>query len=296
MRISYKKVSVLAVVLFLAITNYLKRELIAFVVIKVADADVLVVFGSKSDENIYAKIADELKQRGISYELRICSAHRTPEMLDDILKKTKAKVIIAGAGLAAHLPGVVASKTIRPVIGVPVNSNFDGLDSLLSIIQMPPGIPVLSVGIDNAFEAAESASYMLKGFKGAAIVGNRGNKRVKKCVEVLKNFGAEYAFSEAPSADKININFIDFGNTCPKFDKKFLVINVPLKESLTKGNAVHFAELAKNGLWLGINRAENAAIAAVEILNINGKFTKKLNAYREEMKKKVLNDDKSLKG
>jgi len=260
-------------------------------------ADILIVFGSKSDSNVFCKIAEELAAKKISYELRAISAHRTPELLMACMEKTKAKIIIAGAGLAAHLPGVVASKTIKPVIGVPVNSNFDGLDSLLSIVQMPPGIPVLSVGIDNAVESAGMAALMLKEYNEVNIVANeelKDNKRVKKCKETLAEFNVKHTTSNNFDNKKININFIDFNENSQKFDSN-LVINIPVKDTVTKSSAVHFAELTKTGLWVGINRGENAAIAAVEILNVNGKFEKKLVKYREEMKQKVIKDDASLR-
>ena len=104
--------------------------------------DILVLFASKSDEDSYNSILKILKKEKVSYDLKIASAHKTPEDVDNILKQDY-KVIISGAGLAAALPGVVAANTLRPVIGVPCKGNYQGLDALLSIAQMPPGIPVL---------------------------------------------------------------------------------------------------------------------------------------------------------
>jgi 5-(carboxyamino)imidazole ribonucleotide mutase len=108
-----------------------------------------------------AKILDELK---IPFEISALSAHRTPEAVEKFAKNAKTKgirVIIAAAGMAAHLPGVIASMTTLPVIGVPINASLDGLDSLLAIVQMPPGIPVATVGIGAAQNAGILAAQIL---------------------------------------------------------------------------------------------------------------------------------------
>lgn len=125
---------------------------------------VAIIFGSSSDEQTMAKAARQLDELGITYEAFIASAHRVPDLLDQILEDVQArgaKVIIAGAGLAAHLPGVIASKVTIPVIGVPLTGAVAGLDALLSIVQMPKGIPVATVGIDNAANAAMLAASIL---------------------------------------------------------------------------------------------------------------------------------------
>ncbi|MCB0730437.1 MAG: 5-(carboxyamino)imidazole ribonucleotide mutase [Ignavibacteriae bacterium] len=117
-----------------------------------------IIMGSDSDLPIMEKAFKELKDFGVSYEVKILSAHRTPEEHANYAKSAKErglKVIIAAAGMAAHLPGVTAGQTVLPVIGVPIKSSFqDGLDSLLSIVQMPPGIPVATVAINGAKNAA----------------------------------------------------------------------------------------------------------------------------------------------
>ena len=122
---------------------------------------VLILSGSKSDEKVYEKAAKALEDFGIEYKLEVASAHRNPDLVEKIVKETSAEVIIAVAGLSAALPGVVASKTVKPVIGVPVAAKLDGLDALLSIVQMPPGVPVATVGIDNAKNAAILAVQIL---------------------------------------------------------------------------------------------------------------------------------------
>src|SRR6478736_3267649 len=132
------------------------------------DAPVVgIVMGSKSDMPIMEKAAKELTDRGIRNEIRVMSAHRDPDLVAEYAKNARMrglKVIIAGAGLAAALPGVVAAHTDLPVIGVPLTSSTSvagGLDALLSISQMPPGVPVACVGVDNARNAAVLAARIL---------------------------------------------------------------------------------------------------------------------------------------
>jgi 5-(carboxyamino)imidazole ribonucleotide mutase len=126
-----------------------------------------IVMGSQSDMPAMEKAAKELKARGIDHEVRVMSAHRDPETVAAYAKNAKMrglKVIIAGAGLSAALPGVVAAHTELPVIGVPLTSSMSvggGLDALLSIAQMPPGVPVACVGVDNAKNAAVLAARIL---------------------------------------------------------------------------------------------------------------------------------------
>ena len=121
-----------------------------------------IIVGSTSDMHIAEKAKEVFEDESISYDLQVISAHREPERLDEYLKNSDCKVIIAIAGLAAALPGIIASKTEIPVIGVPVSSKLNGLDALLSMVQMPPGMPVATVGIDNGKNAALLAIRILK--------------------------------------------------------------------------------------------------------------------------------------
>jgi 5-(carboxyamino)imidazole ribonucleotide mutase len=125
-------------------------------------AKVAILSGSASDSAIVEQAAAVFKQHGIEYETRIISAHRDPELLDEYIRNSNCRVYIAIAGLSAALPGVVASKTCRPVIGVPVSGKLMGLDALLSMVQMPKGIPVACVGIDNGENAALLAIRILE--------------------------------------------------------------------------------------------------------------------------------------
>ncbi len=122
---------------------------------------VSILIGSESDRQIADRAVKVLGDAGVEYEIRVLSAHRNPYELDDYISKTDAQVFIAIAGLSAALPGVVASRTKKPVIGVPVSSKLGGLDALLSIVQMPKGVPVACVGIDNGENAAHLALRIL---------------------------------------------------------------------------------------------------------------------------------------
>ena len=124
-----------------------------------------IVMGSDSDLPVMRPAADVLAELGVPYEVRVVSAHRTPEDMIDygkIAAERGLKVIIAGAGGAAHLPGMLAAVTVLPVIGVPVRTSaLDGMDSLLSIVQMPRGVPVATVAIDNGHNAGLLAAQIL---------------------------------------------------------------------------------------------------------------------------------------
>ena len=125
-------------------------------------ADVSIICGSASDSAIADKAKKVLDEHKIAWDYQVISAHRDPDKLDEYVKGASSKVFIAIAGLSAALPGVIASKTDKPVIGVPVSGKLNGLDALLSIAQMPKGVPVACVGIDNGDNAAHLAIRILK--------------------------------------------------------------------------------------------------------------------------------------
>ncbi|MCD4806004.1 5-(carboxyamino)imidazole ribonucleotide mutase [Methanococcoides sp. SA1] len=123
--------------------------------------DISILMGSESDHAIATRVTSVLEDTDYSFEVEVISAHRDPEKLEEYIAKSDANVFIGIAGLSAALPGVIASKTMKPVIGVPVSAKLGGLDALLSIVQMPPGVPVASVGIDNGANAAKLAIRIL---------------------------------------------------------------------------------------------------------------------------------------
>ncbi len=147
------------------------------------NALVSIIMGSTSDLKVMEKAAAFFEEMEIPFEMNALSAHRTPEEVEKFAKNAESrgvKVIIAGAGMAAHLPGVIASMTPVPVIGVPINATLDGMDALLAIVQMPPGIPVATVGINGALNAAILAAQMMATGNGAMM------EKIKTYKENLK--------------------------------------------------------------------------------------------------------------
>ncbi len=145
---------------------------------------VSIIMGSTSDLPVMEGAAKVLNELKIPFEMHALSAHRTPEKVEEFAKTASSRgirVIIAGAGMAAHLPGVIAAMTHIPVIGVPIKSSLDGMDALLAIVQMPPGIPVATVAINGAQNAGILAAQML------SIADDDLNSRIIAFKENLKN-------------------------------------------------------------------------------------------------------------
>ncbi len=146
-------------------------------------ARVSIIMGSTSDMPVMQKAAEILNEMEVPFEIFALSAHRTPEEVKSFATQAESngvQVIIAAAGMAAHLPGVIASLTKLPVIGVPINASLDGMDALLAIVQMPPGIPVATVGINASLNAGILAIQMLS-LSDAALAS-----RLKKYKDSLK--------------------------------------------------------------------------------------------------------------
>ena len=150
---------------------------------------VFIVMGSKSDLPVAEKAISILKRFGIPFDIAVASAHRTPARVEELIKGSDADVFIAIAGLSAALPGVVASFTLKPVIGVPVSGNLN-MDALLSVVQMPPGIPVAAVGLDRGDNAAVLAAEMLA-------IGNAS------IAEALAAYRAEQAEKVLTDSEKV---------------------------------------------------------------------------------------------
>ena len=159
---------------------------------------IAIIMGSKSDFPVMKKATDMLEDLEIPYSINIYSAHRTPKDLERYINKINSsedcKVIIAGAGMSAALSGFIASQTIKPVIGVPLSANkLDGIDALLSTVQMPPGIPVLTVGIDAAKNAALAAASILSlsDSEIADKINNFKRKQTSAVIAANRQFNAE---------------------------------------------------------------------------------------------------------
>ncbi len=147
-------------------------------------AEVLIVLGSKSDSDIGKKAGGILDEFGVEYELVVASAHRTPDLLRDLIRNTTAKVFIAVAGLSAALPGTIAAHTTKPVIGVPVSGKLN-LDAILSVSQMPPGVPVAAVGLDRGENAGILAVEIL------GVKDERLAEKLKEHREAMKKWVLE---------------------------------------------------------------------------------------------------------
>lgn len=161
---------------------------------------VSIIMGSTSDYKVMEKAAAFLNDLKVPFEINALSAHRTPQEVEVFAKGAEArgiKVIIAAAGMAAHLPGVIASMTKLPIIGVPIKASLDGMDALLAIVQMPPGIPVATVGIDGAQNAGILAVQMLS-LADAELAGRLADfkeglkKKIVKANEELKEVKFDY--------------------------------------------------------------------------------------------------------
>ena len=146
--------------------------------------EVLIILGSKSDADVGKSAAKILEEFGVEHEILVASAHRTPDLLRDLVRNTPAKVFIAIAGLSAALPGTIAAHTLKPVIGVPVSGKLN-LDSILSTTQMPPGIPVAAVGLDRGENAAILATQIL------ALRDERLAEKLKEQREAMKKWVLE---------------------------------------------------------------------------------------------------------
>lgn len=148
-------------------------------------ADVMIIMGSKSDLEVGRKVTKVLDGFGISNELHVASAHRTPAYVEELVLQRGAKVFVGIAGVAAALPGVIAAMTTKPVIGVPVGGKVP-FDSLLSIVQMPPGIPVATVGVDRGDNAGFLAAQIL-GLSDPSIADKVVAQRAAAAEKVLKD-------------------------------------------------------------------------------------------------------------
>lgn len=226
-----------------------------------------VIFGSKSDESIYGPLNNMLS---INHEVKfeILSAHRNPNELEELLKHCDADIIIAGAGLAAHLPGVIASKVNTPVIGIPVNSVMGGIDALLSIMQMPYGVPVLSTGTNKINEVNDFINNYEKHKKITEIniifKEDRDHSDYKKEIDRTLTLAASkkipVTITKKYDEDKLNIVLV---TTKQDIINRYS-IHVPLLNSSQKSDphtALMLLDWANTGgTWVCTNNTRNALI------------------------------------
>ncbi len=179
--------------------------------------EICILAGSKSDQDVVDKVLAVLKEHGVDYSYHVASAHREPQLVTEIVNKSEARVFICVAGLSAALPGFVASLTSKPVIGVPVSSKLGGLDALLSITQMPRGVPVAAVGIDNGANAAHLALRVL-GVSSSQAVDTYAKAGVDlvyegKIIEILGKYTKQsFTFGEVLAEFGHYANLVEFGD------------------------------------------------------------------------------------
>lgn len=238
---------------------------------------VLVLFGSESDAPVYDQLIKDLKSiPQTQVEFAVLSAHRNPDELEIKLRQGDFNLIAAGAGLAAHLPGVVASKVKVPVIGIPVSSYFKGLDAFCSIIQMPFGVPVLCVGPEKTQEAAKFV------FLWNNLTSDHINLVVPSAVESLNGCDKEiartldYAHKQNIPLHQVancvqgqvNIKLVHDQNDIDPSDH--LCIYVPFVEEERKHDPTYLMEMMnwsnQGGVWVGCNNTRNALIMARKLI------------------------------
>jgi 5-(carboxyamino)imidazole ribonucleotide mutase len=224
----------------------------------------LVLFGSESDKPVYSELMAFL-EKDFDVEFEVISAHRNPDKLDIKLKEDNFDLLFAGAGIAAHLPGVCASKTNKPVFGIPVEGNLSGLDALLSIQQMPFGIPVATMGSrkwSNALELVESAK---KSRGKINIIVNSAletedfyQKEISRTKEYVEKLGLDMTIGNYDK-DRLNINLV---NKESEIISDMPCLQVPLLNNDEKNAPETAMTLLKwsnlGGFWVGINNTRNA--------------------------------------
>lgn len=258
---------------------------------------ILVMFGSKSDANIYEPLKARLLQEGHEVEFRMISVHRSPELLDRTLAGINADAVIAGAGLAAHLPGIVASKLLIPVFGIPCAAAVGGLDAFFAIAQMPFGIPVLATAPDQYGSAVDAIrrwsnldlQYSFDRFNLVFERTKRGQPHFQLLLErahrIVDKAGVALNLTDKPVDNAVNIYLADINESDPESPLPFaptakgsddLSIFVPvLSEKLYRdpyaGIAVARRVNSLPGcLFTGINNVGNAMLAALQLANVGG--------------------------
>jgi 5-(carboxyamino)imidazole ribonucleotide mutase len=238
---------------------------------------IFVVFGSRSDEPVFAPLVTAL-EKDFDVEFAVISAHRDLEKLQKTIGGWKGDALVAGAGLAAALPGVVAAMTPLPVFGVPVEAQFAGLDSLCSIAQMPPGVPVLTCGPGKS---AEIAAFLRRYDENAG--ANLGHihfvmqnpdylahpdllAEVEKAKTPAADKGAAVSLSDKPVADAVNVYMV---SRAEDVQAGAFGLHVPfMPKETTKKPEAYLSVLdwtRRGGIWLGVNNTRNAVQGALRL-------------------------------
>lgn len=258
---------------------------------------VLVMFGSKSDANIYEPLKARLLNEGHEVDFRMISVHRSPELLDRTLAGIDAGAVIAGAGLAAHLPGIVASKLLIPVFGVPCAAAVGGVDAFFAISQMPFGIPVVCTAPDQYQSAVDAVGRLQRldlqySFERFNLVFERNKKGLphfqlllERAQKIVEKAAVPLHITDKPVPNEVNICLADISETDPESplpyppaakDSDELRIFVPVlgeqayRDPYSAISVVRRVSSVPGGLWTGINNVGNAMLAALQMANSGG--------------------------
>jgi 5-(carboxyamino)imidazole ribonucleotide mutase len=261
---------------------------------------ILVVFGSKSDANIYEPLKARLLAEGHEVDFRMISVHRSPELLDRTLQGVDAQAVIAGAGLAAHLPGIVAAKLLIPVFGIPCAAAIGGMDAFFAMAQMPFGIPVLATAPDQYLAAVDAVSragrldlqFSFDKFNLVFERHKRGQPHFQMLLEraqkIVDKAGVPLNTTDRPVENSVNIYLVDISEQDPEAPLPFaaagkssddISIYVPvLNDQLYRDPYAAVAvgrriRTVPGGLWTGINNAGNAMLAALLLANQRGAYS-----------------------
>jgi len=255
----------------------------------------MIVFGSASDKDTYLPLVDSVKKAGLSYEFKVLSAHKTPRELRQAVADTNASIFIAGAGLAAALPGVVAAEQLRPVIGLPCEAAFSGLDSFLSSSQMPPDIPVIAVGVGKAARAVDLCIDYLHGMNEIVLVKKDSGlekKYFEKCKSFMEENKIPFAIGVASKKTDHSKVYIEFTELGKKFkENQNTIIRVLVKEKTDKKDSLKFFDQLQDSYSVALNSYKNAAIAALQLMNVRGRQNDLLSTIRRKAAQKVLDSN-----
>lgn len=259
---------------------------------------IIVIFGSKSDAYIYEPLKAALLSDGHDVDFLLMSCHRSPEALDKELRSISVDAVVAGAGLAANLPGIIAAKVPFPVFAIPCAPALGGLDALLSTIQMPFGIPVLSSAPDKLAEVRnfilEWSKADLRYFQEPFHIAVERNKvdsayiqyLLKRASSIIDKVETNFPVVSVPAPNSLNVCLVEIDPASPsaplpypeaKEDEHSLRIYVPVvtpenyKDARTAAALLEKMQTA-GGLWLGLNMVSNGVLAALHLANFDGQY------------------------
>jgi 5-(carboxyamino)imidazole ribonucleotide mutase len=268
-----------------------------------------VVFGSKSDSKVYEPLIADLKEiQGVKLFSDVCSAHREPERLSKLIKENPCDLFIAGAGLAAHLPGVVASQTDTPVIGIPCDDILQGYDALLSTLQMPKGVPVLTAGVNNTNSVVHFVKWYAQNRSNPPIfrvhAPDWAGTMVEKITAPLEEIGWDFV-SHTPDVDHppgiFSLVLADLFIPPPSTgsesgaaemlpgSKQGIWLGLPIfAKPVYDGDLKQLGGITREGgLWVGINNTTNLLITLLQLWPVGAKEQELLQFLRHGEKQSV---------